>query len=44
MNDWQTWAVIATVILSVLFLVNHARRGKRRSCGHDCGCGKKRGA
>ena len=43
MNDWQTWAAVAAVILAVLFLVAKTARkkGGKPSCGHDCGCGKK---
>jgi hypothetical protein len=42
MNDWQTWAAVAAVILATLFLVARATRGKgKKSCGHDCGCDRK---
>lgn len=40
MNDWQTWAALAAVLLAVLFLLSKTKR-KKKSCGHDCGCGKK---
>jgi hypothetical protein len=41
MNDWQTWTAVAAVVLATLFLVRKATRGKKKSCGHGCGCGKK---
>ncbi len=43
MNDWQTWAAVAAVILAALFLVARVTRKKvgKPSCGHDCGCDKK---
>ncbi|QJE98152.1 FeoB-associated Cys-rich membrane protein [Luteolibacter luteus] len=42
MNDWQTWAALAAVLLAVLFLLSKVKRKKKAgSCGHDCGCGKK---
>ena len=41
MNDWQTWAALAAVILATLFLVAKATRRKKRGCDHGCGCGKK---
>jgi LPXTG-motif cell wall-anchored protein len=40
MNDWQTWAALAAVLLAVLFLLGKTKRKKKKSCGHDCGCGK----
>jgi hypothetical protein len=42
MNDWQTWAALAAVLLATLFLVRKATGGgkKKKGCGHDCGCGK----
>jgi hypothetical protein len=42
MNEWQTWAVVAVVLLATLFLVAKATRGKKGSCGHGCGCDKKK--
>lgn len=43
MNDWQTWAAAAAVILALLFLAARLTRkkGGKSSCGHDCGCDKK---
>lgn len=43
MNDWQTWAAVAAVILAALFLAAKVsgKKGKKPSCGHDCGCDKK---
>jgi hypothetical protein len=41
MNDWQTWAALAAVILATLFLVAKATRRKAKGCGNGCGCGKK---
>jgi hypothetical protein len=42
MNDWQTWAAIAAVVLAVLFLASKVKGKKKAgSCGHGCGCGKK---
>jgi hypothetical protein len=41
MDNWQTWAALAAVVLAVLFLVRKATRGrKKKGCGHNCGCGK----
>jgi hypothetical protein len=41
MDNWQTWAALAAVMLAVLFLVHKATRGrKKKGCGHNCGCGK----
>jgi len=41
MNDWQTWAAPAVVILTVAVMIWRAKR-KRKSptCDEDCGCGK----
>jgi hypothetical protein len=41
MNDWQSWAALAAVVLATLFLVRKATRKKKPPCGHGCGCGKK---
>lgn len=43
MNDWQTWAALAAVILAILFLVAKTgrKKGSKSSCGHGCGCDKK---
>jgi hypothetical protein len=41
MNDWQTWAALAAVILATLFLVAKATRRKAKGCGMGCGYGKK---
>jgi hypothetical protein len=41
MNDWQTWAALAAVLLALLFLASKAGRKKKNGCGHGCGCGKK---
>jgi hypothetical protein len=40
MNDWQTWAAVAAVVLAALFLASKSK-GKKKSCGHGCGCEKK---
>lgn len=42
MNDWQTWAALAAVVLALLFLAAKVRRKPGKGCGHDCGCGKKK--
>jgi hypothetical protein len=39
MNDWQTWAALAAVLLAALFLISKNTR-KKKGCGSDCGCGK----
>ena len=43
MNDWQTLAAVAAVILAALYVAAKAagKKGKKPSCGHGCGCGKK---
>lgn len=38
MNDWQTWAALAAVLLAMLFLVLRAGKRNKSSCGRDCGC------
>jgi hypothetical protein len=41
MNDWQSWAALAAVLLALLFLAGKACRKKKKDCGHGCGCGRK---
>jgi uncharacterized membrane protein len=42
MNDWQTWAALAAVVLALLFLAAKVGGKSKKGCGHGCGCGKKR--
>ena len=42
MNGWETWIIVGAVVLATAYLARVATRGnKKKSCGHDCGCGKK---
>jgi hypothetical protein len=39
--DWQSFAAIGIVIMTVLIFIRRITRKRRgSSCGHDCGCGK----
>ena len=41
MNDWQTWAAPAVVILTVAILIwRIVPPGKEADCDKDCGCDK----
>jgi hypothetical protein len=42
MQDWQSWAALAVVILTALVFVAKRVTKKPGSCGHDCGCGKEK--
>ncbi|MFT3992532.1 MAG: hypothetical protein QM680_14115 [Luteolibacter sp.] len=40
--DWQTIAALGIVLITLsIFTVRFFRPKARKSCGHDCGCGKK---
>lgn len=45
MNDWQSWAAPAVVMLAALFLslrfFKKRGSGKGAGCGGSCGCGQK---
>ncbi len=39
-NDWQSWAALAVVVVTMgIFLARSLRRKKPGSCGSGCGCG-----
>ncbi|MGE9271530.1 MAG: FeoB-associated Cys-rich membrane protein [Verrucomicrobiales bacterium] len=42
MNDWQSWAAGAIVLITIGVFVRRALRNKNRqgSCGSGCGCGE----
>ncbi len=44
MKGWETWIIVAAVVLATAYLARVATKSSRKksgSCGHDCGCGKK---
>jgi hypothetical protein len=42
MNDWQSWAALAAVLLALLYLAARTGGKAKKGCGNGCGCGKKR--
>ena len=42
--DWQTYTAAGIVVITlVIFLVRMSKKSAGKpSCGHNCGCGKKR--
>mgnify|MGYP004035482205 FL=1 len=41
MNDWQTWAAPAVVIVTLAILLwRNLRPAKEGACGEDCDCDK----
>ena len=36
-TDWQTWAAIGVVVMTVLLMVSRTAKGSRKNAG---GCGK----
>lgn len=42
MNDWQSWAAPAVVILTAaLFILRSVTARKKGGCGGACGCAQK---
>ena len=40
MNDWQSWAALGIVGLTVFIMLLRARRKRKKGGGCDSGCGK----
>ncbi|HAL71464.1 MAG TPA: hypothetical protein DCP71_06775 [Verrucomicrobiales bacterium] len=42
MNDWQSWAAPAVVLVTALFFLVSALKGRKKGgCGGSCGCSHK---
>jgi hypothetical protein len=42
MNDWQSWAAPAVVIITAMVFIVRAFRGRKKGgCGGGCGCTQK---
>jgi len=41
-TDWQTWATLAVVLITIGAFVARSLRAKKTGCGGGCGCETKK--